>query len=75
VSSLVSELIVGKEPTVTESVFARLAGVYGAATATAVSALSEASVAAASAASNVADSASSMTDVVKETVDHIRDEL
>ncbi|KAK8124285.1 Transcription factor [Apiospora kogelbergensis] len=75
VSSLVSELIVGKEPTVTESVFARLAGVYGAATATAASAWSEASVAAASAAGNVADSASSMTEAVKETVDHIRDEL
>lgn len=75
VSSLVSELIVGKEPTVTESVFARLAGVYGAASATASSAMSEATEAAASAASNVADSASSMTELVKETVDHIRDEL
>ncbi|KAK8081257.1 Transcription factor [Apiospora saccharicola] len=75
VSSLVSELIVGKEPTVTESVFARLAGVYGAASSTAASAMSEATEAAASAASNVADSASSMTELVKETVDHIRDEL
>ncbi|KAK7952832.1 uncharacterized protein PG986_008560 [Apiospora aurea] len=75
VSSLVSELIVGKEPTVTESVFARLAGVYGAASATASSAMSEASVAAASAASNVADTASAFTEGVKETVDHIRDEL
>ncbi|KAK8048130.1 hypothetical protein PG994_009860 [Apiospora phragmitis] len=75
VSSLVSELIVGKEPTVTESVFARLAGVYGAASATASSAMSEATEAAASAASNVADSASSMTEYVKETIDHIRDEL
>ncbi|KAK8041654.1 hypothetical protein PG993_006177 [Apiospora rasikravindrae] len=61
VSSLVSELIVGKEPTVTESVFSRLAGAYGAASATASSAMSEASEAAASAASNVADTASAFT--------------
>lgn len=68
VSSLVSELVMGKEPTFTESVYSRLAGAYGAATSTVGSVVGEATDAATAAASSVADQ-------VKEKVENIRDEL
>ncbi|ORY59135.1 uncharacterized protein BCR38DRAFT_351655 [Pseudomassariella vexata] len=64
VSSLLSELVYGKEPTFTESVFSRLAGAYSVATSNVASLASEAT-----------DSASAATDSVKDTVQHIIDEL
>jgi hypothetical protein len=86
VSSLVSELVVGKEPTYTESVYSRLAYAYSTGLASASSFASAASATAASAASEVSNAASSgfdaagetiasATDKVKETVEHIKDEL
>jgi len=81
-----SELIIGKEPTFTESVYSKLAGAYATgaasvssvasvASATAASAVGGATDAAESAASVVSDTVASMTDKVKETVDSIKDEL
>ncbi|TDZ34392.1 hypothetical protein C8035_v009392 [Colletotrichum spinosum] len=68
VSKLLSELLVGKEPTFSESVLARLNAAYSTKAAQAASFASAASATAASAASAV-------TDAVKETVQHVRDEL
>ncbi|KXJ94869.1 hypothetical protein Micbo1qcDRAFT_202671 [Microdochium bolleyi] len=86
VSSLVSELIVGKEPTFTESVYSRLAGAYDFGIASASSIVSVAAETIASAASEVTEGASSVysvveetvasaTEKVKETVESVRDEL
>ncbi|KAI0128271.1 hypothetical protein BJ170DRAFT_594129 [Xylariales sp. AK1849] len=75
VQSIISELIVGKEPTFSESVYSRLAGAYGAVSATAASAASEVTASAASAASAASDTISSATDKVKEGVEYLRDEL
>jgi len=86
VSSLVSELIVGKEPTFTESVYSRLAGAYDFGLATAASMVSVASETIMSAASEVTESANSVisvveetvasaTEKVKETIESVRDEL
>ncbi|CAJ2510298.1 Uu.00g061980.m01.CDS01 [Anthostomella pinea] len=86
VSSLVSELVMGKEPTFTESVYSRLAGAYVTGASSASSLASAASATVASAASEITDSAgsvvnaagdtvSAVTDRVKETIDHMRDEL
>ncbi|KAI1844523.1 hypothetical protein JX266_009410 [Neoarthrinium moseri] len=75
VISLVSELIVGKEPTFSESVYSRLALAYGAVSATAVSAASEVTASAASAASAASDTISSATEKVKEQAQSIKDEL
>ncbi|KAI0480057.1 hypothetical protein GGR56DRAFT_251618 [Xylariaceae sp. FL0804] len=75
VSSLVSELVVGKEPTFTESVYSRLAGAYGNGASSASSMASVASETIASAAAQVTDAAGAATDAVKETVQHIVDEL
>ncbi|KAI0015024.1 hypothetical protein F4780DRAFT_765860 [Xylariomycetidae sp. FL0641] len=86
VSSLVSELVMGKEPPFTESVYSRLAGAYATGISSASSAASAASATAASAAggaTNVASSAvddaaaaaSSAAGKIKDTVDHLRDEL
>ncbi|KAI0202885.1 hypothetical protein F4808DRAFT_61235 [Astrocystis sublimbata] len=85
-SSLVSELVVGKEPSYTESVYARLSSAYATGLASVSSLGSVASATAASAASVMSDAASSgvdaagesiaaATDKVKEAVDHIKDEL
>ncbi|OTA52644.1 hypothetical protein K449DRAFT_402449 [Hypoxylon sp. EC38] len=79
VSSLVSELIVGKEPPFTESVYSRLAGAYSTGIASASSLASAASATIASAASEASGTASSVADAatgkVKETVQNIKDEL
>ncbi|KAI1346913.1 hypothetical protein F5Y01DRAFT_296630 [Xylaria sp. FL0043] len=86
VSSLVSELVAGKEPSYTESVYMRLAQAYTTGLSSASSIASVASATAVSAASVVSDAASSgmeaagesiaaATDKVKDTVDHLRDEL
>ncbi|KAI0165466.1 hypothetical protein GGR52DRAFT_575559 [Hypoxylon sp. FL1284] len=79
VSSLVSELIVGKEPPFSESVYSRLAGAYSGGVSSASSVASAASatiVSAASEASNTAGSVvDSATEKVKESVQHAKDEL
>jgi len=86
VSSLISELVVGKEPTYTESVYSRLADAYTIGLSSASSFASAASSIAVSAASQVSDAAGSgaeaagegfaaATDKVKDAVDHIKDEL
>lgn len=68
VSSIVSELLVGKEPTFSESVFSRLAGAYSAATS---SANSFASVASETVSSVVTEA----TEAVKEASQNVKDEL
>ncbi|KAI1373343.1 hypothetical protein F4677DRAFT_429360 [Hypoxylon crocopeplum] len=79
VSSLVSELIIGKEPPFTESVYSRLAGAYSTGMSSASSFASAASATVVSAASEASDTASSAVDAatekVNETVQHIKDEL
>ncbi|KAI8962145.1 hypothetical protein F5Y11DRAFT_324025 [Daldinia sp. FL1419] len=79
VSSLVSELIVGKEPPFTESVYSRLVGAYSTGAASASSLASVASATAVSAASEASDTAMSVVDAAAEkvgdTVHHIKDEL
>ncbi|KAK1966181.1 hypothetical protein LY78DRAFT_681131 [Colletotrichum sublineola] len=67
-SKLVSELLVGKEPTFSESVLARLQAAYSTGIASASSFASAASA-------TVSSAASAVTDAVKETVQHARDEL
>lgn len=68
VSSLISELLVGKEPTLSESVYSRLAEAYAAAASTASSFASVAS-------STVASVATDATEAVKEAMPSIKDEL
>lgn len=79
VSSLVSELVSGKEPTFSESVYSRLAGAYSTGISSASSLASVASATVASAASEASDTASSVVDAatekVKESVQHAKDEL
>ncbi|KAI0379548.1 hypothetical protein F5Y04DRAFT_282635 [Hypomontagnella monticulosa] len=79
VSSLVSELIAGKEPPFTESVYSRLAGAYTTGIASVSSVASAASATVVSAASEASATASSVVDAatekIKETVEHIKDEL
>lgn len=74
-SSLVSELVVGKEPSFTESVYSRLAGVYSTGVSSASSFASAASATVASAASEASDTASSVVDAATEKVKHAKDEL
>lgn len=68
VSSLVSELIIGKEPPFTESVYSRLAGAYSTGIASASSVASAASATAASVASEASDTVSSIVDAAAEKV-------
>lgn len=68
VSSIISELLVGKEPTLSESVYSRLAGAYAAAASTASSFASAAS-------STVASVATDATEAVKEAMPSVKDEL
>ncbi|KAK3369788.1 hypothetical protein B0T24DRAFT_365877 [Lasiosphaeria ovina] len=86
VSSIVLELLVGKEPTFSESVLSRLHAAYetgvssasslaSAAQATAVSAADEAVEAMKSIGDKVASAASEATEAVKEPVRHAKDEL
>jgi len=64
VSSIVSELILGKDPPFTESIFSRLNLVYTAGVSMADAATSA-----------VSSAASAATEAVKEKVEHVRDEL
>ncbi|OTB04981.1 hypothetical protein M426DRAFT_57682 [Hypoxylon sp. CI-4A] len=75
VSSIVSELVIGKEPPFTESVYSRLAGVYSTGIASASSFASAASATVASAASEASGTASSAVDAATEKVKDIKDEL
>ncbi|KAI2464685.1 hypothetical protein F4781DRAFT_58124 [Annulohypoxylon bovei var. microspora] len=79
VSSLVSELVIGKEPPFTESVYSRLAGAYSTGIASASSLASVASATAASVASEASDTVNSIVDAaaekVKDTAQHSKDEL
>jgi hypothetical protein len=86
VSSIISELVVGKEPSFTESVYSRLNAAYVTGVASASSLASVAQESAASAGEKVASVASGATEVVasaaseateavKESVQHVRDEL
>lgn len=86
VSSIISELVIGKEPSFTDSVYSRLNSAYktGAASAaslasvaqeSAASHASAASEAAQSAGEKVASAASEATEAVKDTVQHVKDEL
>ncbi|KAI0140593.1 hypothetical protein BJ166DRAFT_105922 [Pestalotiopsis sp. NC0098] len=75
VASIISELVVGKEPTFSESVYARLADAYGVVSSTAASVAGEVSDSAASAASAAAETFSAATDNVKEQIENLRDEL
>jgi hypothetical protein len=84
--SIVSELLVGKEPSFSESVLSQLSAAYatgassasslaGAAQKTAASVVNEAGEAVKSAGDKVASAASEATEAVKDTVSHVRDEL
>lgn len=75
VASYISELIVGKEPTFSESVSMRLAEIYALASSTAASAASQVTESAASAANLAAEVVSTVTENVKETYESVRDEL
>ncbi|KAI1102559.1 hypothetical protein F4804DRAFT_312584 [Jackrogersella minutella] len=79
VSSIVSELVVGKEPTFSESVYSRLANAYSTGAASASSFASAASATVGSVASEASDIASSAvnaaTEKVKDTVQQGKDEL
>ena len=86
VSSIVSELLVGREPNFSESVYSRLSAAYSTAAASAASVAGVASEGAAAVAGGaseavkiagekVASAASEATEAVKETVSHLRDEL
>lgn len=68
VSSILSELLVGKEPTLSESVYSRLAGVYSVAASSASSVVSVAS-------ETVASVATDATEAVKEATHNVKDEL
>lgn len=67
-SSIISELLVGKEPALSESVYSRLAGAYAAAASTAGSFASAAS-------STLTSVATDATEAVKEAMPNIKDEL
>jgi hypothetical protein len=86
VSSILSELVSGKEPTFSESVFSRFSVAYAtgvasasslasAAQATAASAAGEAGDAVKSVGEKVASVASEATEAVKETAAYVKDEL
>jgi hypothetical protein len=85
-SSILSELVVGKEPTFSESVFSRLSAAYvtgassassfaGAAQETAASAMNQAGEAVRSVGDKVAGAVSDATEAVKDAASHARDEL
>ncbi|KAM7189242.1 hypothetical protein V8F20_010246 [Naviculisporaceae sp. PSN 640] len=86
VSSIVSELLVGKEPSFSESVYSRLQAAYetGASSASSLASAAQASAAAAvsgagdsvkSVGDKIVSAASEATEAVKEKAEHIRDEL
>ncbi|KAK3295222.1 uncharacterized protein B0H64DRAFT_358672 [Chaetomium fimeti] len=81
-SSIISEVLVGKDPSFSESVISRLGAAYAtassvadAAQATAASAAGQAGEAARSVGDRVASAASDATDAVKDTAARVKDEL
>ncbi|KAG6008145.1 hypothetical protein E4U21_004902 [Claviceps maximensis] len=75
VNEIISELVIGKEPTYRESIMSRLNAAYATATSNVDSFVHEASAAASSVGDKVASAASQATEVVKEYTEHVRDEL
>lgn len=75
VGEIVSELVSGKEPAISESVLSRFSAVYATAAASVGSLASEASAAAASVGDKVGSAASHATDAVKDSVQQGKDEL
>ncbi|KID85379.1 hypothetical protein MGU_07435 [Metarhizium guizhouense ARSEF 977] len=75
INKMVSELVIGKEPTFSESVMSRLSAIYSTATSNVGSVASEASAAAASAGDKVGSAASRATEAVKGSAQQVRDEL
>lgn len=74
-SSIMSELLIGKEPSFSESVISRLGAAYATIQATAASAASQAGQSAKSVGDKVASAASEATEAVKDTASSVRDEL
>ncbi|EFY98952.2 transcription factor hoxa13 [Metarhizium robertsii ARSEF 23] len=75
INKMVSELVIGKEPTFSESVMSRLSAIYSTATSNVGSVASEASAAASSAGDKVGSAASRATEAVKGSAQQVRDEL
>ncbi|KAK2601976.1 hypothetical protein QQS21_004489 [Conoideocrella luteorostrata] len=75
INKIISELVVGKEPTFSESVMSRFSAVYATATSNVGSLASEAGVVAASVGDKIGSAASQATEVVKDSTQKVRDEL
>ncbi|KAG6010230.1 hypothetical protein E4U54_008412 [Claviceps lovelessii] len=75
VNEIISELVIGKEPTYSESIMSRLSAAYATATSNVGSLAKEASAAASSVGDKVVRAASRATEVVRESTEHMRDEL
>ncbi|KAG5963404.1 hypothetical protein E4U57_006266 [Claviceps arundinis] len=75
VNKIISELVIGKEPTYSESIMSRLNAVYATATSNVVGLASDASAAASSVGDKVLSAASQATEVVKDSAQRVRDEL
>ncbi|KAG5958280.1 hypothetical protein E4U58_005431 [Claviceps cyperi] len=75
VNKIISELVIGKEPTYSESIMSRLSAVYATATSNMVGLASDASAAASSVGDKVLSAASQATEVVKDSAQRVRDEL
>ncbi|KAG6263031.1 hypothetical protein E4U49_002624 [Claviceps purpurea] len=75
VNKIISELVIGKEPTYSESIMSRLSAVYATATSNAAGLVSDASAAASSVGDKVLSAASQATEVVKDSAQRVRDEL
>ncbi|KAG6021604.1 hypothetical protein E4U19_005607 [Claviceps sp. Clav32 group G5] len=75
VNKIISELVIGKEPTYSESIMSRLSAVYATATSNVVGLASDASAAASSVGDKVLSAASQATEVVKDSAQRVRDEL
>ena len=79
VSSIISELVIGKEPAFTESIYSRLTSAYSVGASSAASLAHAATETVVSAASDVTDAAESVInaagDKIKEGAQRARDEL
>lgn len=75
INEIISELVVGKEPTYSESIMSRLGAAYATATSNFGTLASEASVAASSVGDKVASAAGQAAEVVKASAQKVRDEL
>ncbi|KAG5914929.1 hypothetical protein E4U61_005170 [Claviceps capensis] len=75
VNKIISELVIGKEPTYSESIMSRLSAVYATATSNVAGLASDASAAASSVGDKVLSAASQATEVVKDSAQRVRDEL